>query len=44
MTKRTDFVSLTLLSVSKEALKKIVFSRPVSDGALKVTGRLCAHR
>ncbi len=44
MTRKTEFVSLVLLSFSKEALKKIVFSRPTSNGAPKVSGRLCAHR
>lgn len=41
----SDFYSLVLTAFQKEALKKIVFSRPDSkDSAIKVTGRLCAHR
>ncbi len=41
----SDFYSLMLAAFQREALKKIVFSRPVSkQSAQKVTGRLCAHR
>lgn len=40
-----DFYRLFLSAFQKEALKKIVFSRPSSkDSPEKVTGRLCSHR
>ena len=40
----TDFSELILLAFRKEAIRKLVFSRPVGDSPLKVTGRLCIHR
>ncbi len=40
----TDFTALVLLAFKKEALKKIVFSRPKGTEVKKVSGRLCAHR
>lgn len=44
MNPRTDFSTLTISAFKKEALKKLVFSRPVDSEIKKVTGRLCAHR
>ncbi len=44
MAKRNDFVDLLVLAFKKEALKKLVFSRPVEGEIQKVSGRLCAHR
>ena len=45
MQNKNDFIALVFLAFKKEALKKIVFSRPVSGvDAPKVSGRLCAHR
>lgn len=41
---KTEFSRLVILSLQREALKKIVFSRPVAGEAPKITGRLCAHR
>ena len=39
-----DLLELTLLSFRKEALKKIIFSRPIGDTPEKISARLCAHR
>ncbi len=39
-----DLLELTLLSFKKEALKKIIFSRPIGDAPEKISARLCAHR
>ncbi|MBQ2876791.1 MAG: SAM-dependent methyltransferase [Clostridia bacterium] len=44
MNKRADFISLALRSVSSEALKKLIFSRPKDGEIKKVTCRLVAHR
>ena len=44
MTEIQDFRELVLLAVKKEALKRLVFSRPIQDGAEKISARLCAHR
>ncbi len=45
MPNKNDFVALTLAAFKKEALKKVVFSRPVSGIDIqKISGRLCAHR
>jgi hypothetical protein len=44
MAKKTDFIELTVRAFEREALKKLVFSRPVSGEVQKVSGRLCAHR
>ena len=40
----TDFKELVLLAFKKEALKKLVFSRPIGDADEKISARLCAHR
>lgn len=40
----TDFKELLLLSFRKEALKKVIFSRPISGAPEKISARLCAHR
>lgn len=42
--KRSDFTAAAKKAFSAEALKKLVFSRPVSSEIQKVSGRLCAHR
>ena len=42
--RRKEFTDLALSAVRREALKKIVFSRPVSGDVKKISGRLCAHR
>lgn len=39
-----DFISATLSAVSKEALKKLVLSRPQKSEIQRVNARLCAHR
>ena len=44
MANKTDFIELAVLAFKREALKKLVFSRPVSGEVQKVSGRLCAHR
>ena len=44
MSPKIDFVSLVREAVSREALKKLVFSRPTSSEISKVSARLCAHR
>ena len=44
MANKTDFIELAVLAFKREALKKLVFSRPVSGEIQKVSGRLCAHR
>ena len=46
MQKKIDFTGAALSAFKREALKKIVFSRPNSAEvkAKKVSGRLCAHR
>ncbi len=41
--KQSELIELLKLAFCKEALKKIVFSRPTGDTS-KITGRLCAHR
>jgi SAM-dependent methyltransferase len=41
---QSDFFSLILSSFKKEALKKIIFSRPASSEISKISGRLCSHR
>ena len=40
----TEFKELALLSFKKEALKKMIFSRPIGDFPEKICARLCAHR
>ncbi len=42
--KMTDFKELALLAIKKEAVKKIVFSRPIDDAPSKISARLCANR
>ena len=45
MTKTNDFIETVLIAFKREAMKKLVLSRPKSpDSPIKVTGRLCAHR
>ena len=39
-----NFKNAVLLSFKKEALKKIIFSRPLGDAPEKISARLCAHR
>ncbi|HBJ19306.1 MAG TPA: SAM-dependent methyltransferase [Clostridiales bacterium] len=39
-----DFSALVLAAFRKEALRRLVFSRPEEGEITKVTGRLCAHR
>ena len=39
-----DFIALIADACRKDALKKLVLSRPVGDGAKKVSARLCLHR
>ena len=40
----TDFIELAELAFKTEALKKIVFSRPMGEYPEKISARLCAHR
>ncbi len=40
----TDFIELAELAFKTEALKKIVFSRPMGEFPEKISARLCAHR
>ncbi len=40
----TDLKELLLLAFKKEALKKIIFSRPIGAVPEKISARLCAHR
>ena len=44
MTKKSNFTELAVLAFGREALKKLVFSRPTESEIQKVSGRLCAHR
>ncbi len=41
---RSDFIELILSAFKAEALKKLVFSRPISADAEKISARLCSHR
>lgn len=41
---KTDFISLIESAFKKEALKKLVLSRPASGEISKISGRLVAHR
>ncbi len=41
---KEKFAELTVLAMQNESLKKIIFSRPQKSEALKISGRLCAHR
>lgn len=40
----TEFKELVTLAFRREVLKKLVFSRPIGEGAQKISARLCAHR
>ena len=42
--KREEFINLILLAFEKEAIKKLVLSRPKVSEITKVSGRLCNHR
>ena len=42
--KQNDFIELAILAFQKEALKKLIFSRPRESKASKAVCRLCAHR
>lgn len=42
--KKSEFINLFCLSFDKEALKKIIFSRPEGSEIKKVSGRLCMHK
>lgn len=44
MSKRDDLLGIVALAFDKGAIKKLVFSRPVSSEIQKVSGRMCAHR
>ncbi len=44
MDKIQDFVGLVIRSFGKDALKKVVFSRPTTGEIKKVTGRLVLHK
>ena len=44
MKSRADFLSLIKAAFEKEALRKLVFSRPTESEIQKVSARLCAHR
>lgn len=44
MNQKIDFLNLVTEAVAKEALKKLVFSRPTSSQVSKVSARLCSHR
>ena len=39
-----DFLSVIIAAFRKEALKKLVFSRPLNSEVQKISGRLCSHR
>ena len=41
---RSDFIGLILSAFRKEALKKLIFSRPTDTEVSKITCRLCSHR
>lgn len=40
----TDLIKIIELSFKNEALKKVIFSRPLCDAPQKISARLCAHR
>ena len=44
MSRKIDFINLIKEAVSRETLKKLVFSRPATSEISKVSARLCAHR
>ena len=41
---KNKFIDLVSSAVSREAIKKLIFSRPMSSDVKKVSARLCAHR
>ncbi len=41
---KSNFLSLTVSAFNAEIIKKLVLSRPCGADAVKVSGRLCAHR
>ena len=41
---KDGFSSLVCAAVEREALKRLVFSRPVEGEVTKISGRLVAHR
>lgn len=44
MSRRIDFLNLVKEAIGREALKKLVFSRPKTSEVSKISARLCAHR
>lgn len=40
----TDLIRIIELSFKNEALKKVIFSRPLCNAPEKISARLCAHR
>ena len=44
MKTRTDLIPLIIKAFEKEALKKLVFSRPEKSEITKASARLCSHR
>ncbi len=42
--KKTEFTELVITAFKREAIKRLVFSRPTSGDATKISCRLCAHR
>ncbi len=44
MDKRQEFVDIIISAFRAEIVKKLVFSRPVGEGAQKISGREVAHR
>ena len=44
MKRTTEFIALVCRSVGREALKKLIFSRPTEGEIKKVSARLVAHR
>jgi hypothetical protein len=44
MTMKSKFLSLVKLAAEREALKKLVFSRPKESEIEKVSARLISHR
>lgn len=41
---KTEFCKLVTKAFDAEIIKKLVFSRPTGEGAVKISGRLCSHR
>ena len=44
MQKKNNFLSLVKDAFDAEIIKKLVFSRPDGQAAVKVSARLCSHR